>query len=65
MEGWFVLQYRKCAFYADCCLKIGQILRGVYTWKGIGMLKTECVRIMFIVINNAGKIVCFRYDGFS
>ena len=37
----FAPKYRRCAFYADRRLEIGQILRELCKWKGIGILEAE------------------------
>lgn len=37
----FAPKYRRCAFYAGRRLEIGQILRKLCKWKGIGILEAE------------------------
>ena len=37
----FAPKYRRCAFYSDRRLEIGQMLRELCKWKGIGILEAE------------------------
>ena len=40
----FAPKYRRCAFYSGRRLEIGQILRELCKWKGIGILEAEVCR---------------------
>ena len=41
----FIPKYRREVFYEERRLKIGQILRQLCKWKGIGMIESETIYI--------------------